>query len=136
MVGRAKLYVLRGSASVGLLVALVNTTAIWFGLIPFIEGIFPNFFTFLACFGPIYVFVMLAYGWWEYHRGFYYYEMELAGQSTPATHDMMRCFRILSRGTDKEDEVYRLTERWLSRLPAGATDGKKIGKQVDPRRDK
>ena len=69
---RAKQYYIRGHTTAGLVITLINTLGIWFGLVPGVSKAFNNsFIAFAAVFVPVYGLMMIGFGYWDMKRGFY-----------------------------------------------------------------
>jgi len=81
--GRLKQFYMRGYQTIGAGIILINTIAIWFGLLPFVKDLFGNIFTFSIIFIPLYLVAMILFGRWDMKRGLY--AGELLYRQTGAT---------------------------------------------------
>lgn len=86
LAGRAKKYYTHGHGTVGVVLTLVNSAAIWFSLIPGVSNIFSDdFVAFGLTFGPIYLISMIVVGYVDMRRGLYKSEVLTQMRRNPST---------------------------------------------------
>lgn len=118
LASRARQYVTRGHAGIGLAVSVINTCVLWFGLIPFVNTTFGKLRFFLLAFIPTYLCFTLAFGYWDMKKGTYKHEQAVAAQWSPVYQDMFYCFKRIGERLGDE-EIRSVADRWTARRQGG-----------------
>lgn len=111
---RAKQYITRGHASIGLGLSVVNSCVIWFGLIPFVNSTFGKLRNFILIFIPAYIIFTLAFGYWDMKKGMYRHELAAAAEWSPVYQDIFFCFKRIGENVG-DKEICKVADRWISR---------------------
>ncbi len=114
LASRAKQYVTRGHAAIGLGVSVVNTCVLWFGLIPFVNSTFGKLRWFLLAFIPAYLSFTLLLGYWDMKKGTYKHEQVVAAEWSPVYQDVFYCFERIGERLGDE-EIRSVASRWTAR---------------------
>jgi len=108
--GRIKNYFMRGHTTIYLLIALVNSSAIWFGLIPAVKDAFGRWEIFFMVFAPLYLASTVTFGYWDFRRGFYKGEQTVAMYYSPGWQSL---FFLLARSNWDDVEALKMCAQWL-----------------------
>ncbi len=119
LASRARQYITRGHASIGLAVSVINTCVLWFGLVPFVNATFVKFRFFLMAFVPSYLCFTLAFGYWDMKKGTYKHEQAAAAQWSPVYQDMFYCFKKMGERLGDED-ICSVASKWTARRETAA----------------
>lgn len=89
LVGRARTYYVHGHSTIGIVIVLVNTIGIWFGLvgreIPAFRELFgDSILIFALVFLPVYATTMICFGYWYMsYKGLFKPEQEVIMKKSP-----------------------------------------------------
>ena len=123
--GRVKSYFQRGTGTLGLGIAMVNTLTLWYiagSELHTFRALFKNNFVYFAVvFLPTYTIAMITFGYWDMKRGFYKAEQVVTMKWNPANQLQMYCLaRMPDVWTDLEtlEEIlpYMTHPKWTAKI--------------------